>query len=226
MKPKNRRDLSRGFSLLEVMIASTVFAITAMGLVALNKVAMNASVYGRDRTAAANLAQFAMTWLENEVSSYASVDVAAADLSAEVNNPFFTKLKQTVAQATPVTNWVPLTGDGASGNVRFDEYLSNQTDTKYSLGDSARFCMHYRLLITNGPDSIKVLPGNLYHASVLVTWPKVGGFTTEDDGDWTDCTDRLGSLSAADGDVPDNYNQFLLEQILTRDFSNKIEKPE
>lgn len=214
--------MSRGFSLLEVMIATGIFAITAMGLVALNKVSMNATVYGRDRTAAANLAQFAMTWLENEVSAYASVE--SQDLSADVNDPFLLKLKETVALATPVTSWISLTGDGTS--IRFDEYLSNQTDSRYTAGDTARFCVHYRLLVTNGPDSIKVLPGNLYHASVLVTWPKERGFTTEDDSNWTDCGDRLGDATAADGAVPDNYDQILLEQILTRDFSNKIEAPQ
>jgi prepilin-type N-terminal cleavage/methylation domain-containing protein len=213
MTETGRNKGSRGFSLLEVLIATVVFAITAMGLVALNKVSMDASVYGRERTAASNLAQFAMTWLENEVAAYAPEETP---VTGAFTHPYLMKLRNTVAAG--FTGWVSLSG---STNLRFDEYLSNQTDAKYASVDTAKYCIHYRVLFNNGPTSTKALPGNLYHASVMVTWPREGGYVT-DGGDWTNCSNHIGSAAAVDGAVPANYHSLIFEQILTRDFANKV----
>ncbi len=205
---------NRGFSLLEVLIATVVFSITAMGLVALNKVSMDASVYGRERTAASNLAQFAMTWLENEVAAYAPGETP---ITGSFTHSYFMKLRDTVAATD--TGWVSLSGKGSS--LRFDEYLSNETDAKYAAADTAQYCIHFRVLFNNGPGSSKALPGNLYHASVMVTWPMEGGYVT-DGSDWTDCASHIGDASAVDGAVPANYHSLIMEQILTRDFANKV----
>jgi prepilin-type N-terminal cleavage/methylation domain-containing protein len=204
---------NRGFSLLEVLIATVVFAITAMGLVALNKVSMDASVYGRERTAASNLAQFAMTWLENEVAAYAPGETP---ITGSFTHSYLKKLRDTIAAGN--TGWVSLSGNTS---LRFDEYLSNETDAKYAAADTARYCIHYRVLFNNGPSSAKALPGNLYHASVMVTWPMEGGYVT-DGSDWTDCANHIGNAAAANGAVPANYHSLMMEQILTRDFANKV----
>ena len=71
MKKDSRTSL-RGFSLVEVMVAMAVFGIAALGLAALNKVSMDAAVGGRERTNAANLAQFTMAWLQNEAGAIAN----------------------------------------------------------------------------------------------------------------------------------------------------------
>ena len=215
MRQKKDNDF-RGFSLLEVMVATVIFATTALGLVALNKVSMSASVYGRERTAAVNLAQYGMTWIQNEVAAYAS-----AEPSAMAVPNFFSRLKETAAPVAPITSWVPLSGTGTS--LRFDEYMSNVTDSKYpdAISSTAKYCIHYRVLLANGPGSTRQLPGNLYHASVLVTWPREGQFVTGD-SDWKDCASHLDA--SAPGGVAEFAHSVLLQQILTRDFSNKVVK--
>ncbi|MBN2342677.1 MAG: prepilin-type N-terminal cleavage/methylation domain-containing protein [Deltaproteobacteria bacterium] len=207
MNITTRKSRERGFSLVEVLVAMAVFAVTALGLAALNKVSMDATVNGRERTAAANIAQYSMTWLHNEISSYASWDNALAT----VGGTYF----PLISTNSTNTGWQPLTS-----SVRFDEYLSNSSDTKYSAVNTAQFCVHYRVLPTNGPTSTNVLPSNLYHVSVLVTWPKAGQYVTG----WDNCTNRVGNVTAANGAVPTNYHSLLLQQIMTRDFSNKIEQ--
>lgn len=210
MKQK-KNALCRGFSLVEVLIAMAVFSVTALGLAALNKVSMNASTYGKEHTGAVNLAQYTMTWIQNEAAAFAPGDTMSAS---------FPLLNTALAN----TNWHSL-ADSVS-TFRFDEYLANSSQTKYSgpdMTDSAKFCVHYRVLPTNG---INVdgslgnsLPGNLYYASVLVTWPREGSYGSV--SDWKDCTQRV-TASDALGAVPAGIHSLQLNQIITRDFSNKI----
>ncbi|MBN2529828.1 MAG: prepilin-type N-terminal cleavage/methylation domain-containing protein [Deltaproteobacteria bacterium] len=207
-----------GFSLLEVLVAVVIFSVTAMGLVALNKVSMNASVFGRERTAAANLAQFAMTWLHNEVSAYAPDDPPLS--SASVN---YLPLLKSGFDANG--NWITL-----SDTVRFDEYLRNSTDPGYSTVNTAKYCIHFRIIPDVRPGSEKALPGNLFHASVMITWAKEGRYMEKDAGNWADCSTHLvkgtdTDSAATEGEtmVQPNIHSLLLEQILTRDFANKVE---
>lgn len=192
-----------GFSLVEVLIAMAVFAIAALGLASLNKISMDSSVFGRERTAAANIAQYAMTWLQNEAGAFAPEGTQAN----------FPLLEESLNTSPGL--WVPIAIGGST--VRLDDYLANSGEDHYSGGvDTVKFCVHYRVLQTNGVGG-PVMPANLFYASVLITWPRDGGYVAA----WKDCNQRI-TQNAANADVNVNMHSLRINQILTRDFSNKI----
>ena len=199
LKKTEKKIEQRGFSLVEVMVAMAVFGISAMGLAALQKVSMDAAVMGRERTAAVNLANYAMTWIQNEAAAQSYGTVLSA-----IKYPNLFKGK------TYAGVWNIL---GADKNFRFDEYYSNETTDVHN-----KYCVDYmfnQYASTNAPGG-KL--DNLYIITIRVSWPKHGIYPAT----WKDCTARQGDLHPGTP-AGDPYNQLFISRVITRDFSNKVE---
>jgi len=205
-----RKKRASGFTLVEAMVAMLVFAIALMGLVALQKVSIDAASMGRSHTMATNVARFVMTWLQNEAASYATT---AGDTNFNVTDY---PLLFNGASAANLNNFILL--DSSLPNFRFDEFLGDSSMAIYDTVDTAQFCVHYRLrrflsfqdAATNADTSVP----DLFLATVRVSWPKDKSYKTSPD--WTDCDARTSDPSLSD------YNLLELNGVITREFANRI----
>ncbi|MCK9523286.1 MAG: prepilin-type N-terminal cleavage/methylation domain-containing protein [Proteobacteria bacterium] len=204
------RDARRGFTLVEVMVAMIVFAIALMGLVALQKVSITAAGSGRDHTVAANLARYAITWLQNEAAHYAKTE---GDINFnDVDYPLLYG-----GLDANVGSYVLL--DANTPTFRFDEYLGHSALEMYEDVDSAMYCIHYKLeqFQSYQVDTETATPyvPDLYKVSVRVTWPKPKSYLTEG-LDWTDCSQRTAEPNLSD------FNALELSGVITREFASKV----
>lgn len=168
------RKLERqeGFTLIEVMIALLVFMVALLGLVALQKASIAGNNKGREHTAAVNIAEMVMTWLENEAASWPldGTPPTGADLplvSQAIANP-------------GVWNLLPDGESAVDPGFRLDAYGQHSERGFYSTTDTAQFCVHY-MASPLGPNQ------ELLVARVRVTWPKWKQYAIEGGGSWDNC---------------------------------------
>lgn len=198
----SRPAREQGFTLIEVMIALVVFMVALLGLVALQKASIAGNNKGREHTAAVNVAEFVMTWLENEATSW---PLDGNPPTAE-DFPMITR-----ALASPGTWTLLPDGEGTvDPGFRLDSYGQHSLRGFYAGVDTAQFCVHY-MASSLGPNQ------ELLVARVRVTWPKWKQYAIEGAGQWNAC-DWPGYSDPLTFEDRLKYSEVVeLKQILTRE---------
>lgn len=195
---KSRRR-TRGFTLVEVLIALLVFMVAMLGLIALQRASVSGANTGREHTAAVDLGRFVMTWLENEAAAWPLADTTAVPDAADL--PLLNR------GLNNVDEWQTL----SATDQRFDDYIEHSGTPLYTGGvDSAQFCVHYRLLPLPAGSTDPLA----YQVWVRVTWPKWGQYKG---GDWNACGARLGANSTVIG----AYQVIELTGVVTREYTGR-----
>jgi prepilin-type N-terminal cleavage/methylation domain-containing protein len=149
---QHRLTISRGYTLVELMMAITVFAIGVMGIAAMQKITLGSNLHAKKLATATHIAQ---SWQER----------LAADGSlwlAEAPNASRTQWLD-----NPTGNWMRAPSDAEFGPSfgPLGEYVSNPGE--------AYFCVNIRLSSMSSAGT--ALPGNgLVRSEVLVFWPREG----------------------------------------------------
>ena len=199
------RKTSRGFTLIEVLMALLVFTVAMLGLVALQRASVSGASMGREHTAAVDLARYVMTWLENEAAAWPLADTTPPPASLPL-------LNQALALADDEEggDWLPLSEDAA--DTRFDTFLEHSgTPLHASDVDTAMYCVHYRVRpLGNTNDPVG------YQVWVRVTWPKWKQYAAVD---WTNCeARRTGGVNPA---VIGTFNTVEVTSVVTREYTGR-----
>jgi prepilin-type N-terminal cleavage/methylation domain-containing protein len=199
---RNRKQQD-GFTLIEVMIALLVFMVALLGLVALQKASIAGNNKGREHTAAVNIAEFVMTWLENEASSWPlDGELPTAD--------DFPMLTQALGDNAGTWRLLPDGASAGDSGFRLDAYGQHSERGFYSSVDTAQFCVHYMATLL-GPNE------ELLVARVRVTWPKWKQYVIEGGGSWDEC-DWPGYSDPSTFEDRLKYSEIIeLKQILSRE---------
>ena len=163
-----------GFTLIEIVVALTVFMIAVMGMTALQGASIHAAAKSRRQTAAVNIARYVITELKGEFASW----------DKDRNNTNFPTgrypLLASVFSGNAVDQWIQY-GDAVSdGDLRLDEFLGHNALAESNSGAS-RFCVNYRITSLENlgagtpPESYSV-----WQIRVRVSWTKDSAFQTND----------------------------------------------
>jgi prepilin-type N-terminal cleavage/methylation domain-containing protein len=199
------RRTSRGFTLIEVIMALLVFTVAMLGLVALQRASVSGASMGREHTAAVNLARYVMTWLENEAAAWPLADTTPAPASLPLLNQALD-----LADDEEGGDWLALSDDAA--DTRFDTHLEHSgTLLDMSDVDTATYCVHYRVKPLGDVDDPVA-----YQVWVRVTWPKWKQYAA---ADWTNCEARR--TAGVDPAVIGAFNVIELTNVVTREYTGR-----
>jgi type II secretory pathway pseudopilin PulG len=175
---------SKGFTLVEVMIALIVFMVAVMGLVSLQRASIAGTDRGRQHTAGVNIARYFLNELKVEISNWEEFGPGAVPgncaPSADVTNNL-----PLLANALEATCGGPWTLLGAN-TTRVDEFLGHEDMTNND--SNSHYCVNYRVLplpAALGPAAI------IWQIQVRVAWSKPSQYTN-----WQDCTPALFDTGA------------------------------
>lgn len=199
------RRTSRGFTLIEVLMALLVFTVAMLGLVALQRASVSGASMGREHTAAVNLARYVMTWLENEAAAWPLADTTPAPASLPLLNQALD-----LADDEEGGDWLALSDDAA--DTRFDTHLEHSgTPLHEGPLDTAMYCVHYRVKPLGDVDDPVA-----YQVWVRVTWQKSKQYPG---AGWTNCEARR--TAGADPAVIGAFNVVELSNVVTREYTGR-----
>jgi prepilin-type N-terminal cleavage/methylation domain-containing protein len=173
-----KRSGPQGFTLLEVMVALTVFMVALTGMVALQKASLSAGSRGRQNTAAVSVARYFLTALQNEVMAW-----PVRYPTSSFSDSSYPLLNQAL---TAPNAWHP-------ASVRVDEFLGHSTDDT----PGYELCVTY---MASPMGSALATPADAlaWKLRVRVSWTRPGELNLVNA--WTDCTvDAVAERLAAGG---------------------------
>lgn len=159
---------TRGYTVVEVMIALTLITLGVSGVVALQKVT---TVANRDAHSLAVANQIARTWLDRLRTDAVSWNLPSPsnptgqDINTDTQWLKFIDSGAIWFQPAFVDNW---------GGPAFDQYGTDVSNTE----EPAKYCTHVRLQWIYGPPSVHP-PPNLIRAEVRVFWLRDGAALPE-----------------------------------------------
>jgi prepilin-type N-terminal cleavage/methylation domain-containing protein len=148
----------RGYTVVEVLLAMTVLAIGASGVMSMQKASMQGNLDARKTDIAANIARMWMDRIEKDAMSWTnSGDFGNAPLLGHVNGTWFVP-----------TDYLPAASGYASISPGFD-ILGRDVPTAAGLPNSV-FCVHVRedWLAQNASDPAD----SLIRVELRVVWPR------------------------------------------------------
>ena len=163
------RRAARAYTVIEVMVALTLLAIGASGVIAMQKYT---SIANRNAKNLALANQLARTWVERlrtdalQWNHPSPVDPSGNDLATDTR-----WLRQAAGAGTGLTAWLRPADDASFGSPAFDAL---GTDVRDADAGAAVFCTNVRFAWLWGPPP-GVNPPYLLRAEVRVFWLREGG---------------------------------------------------
>lgn len=193
-----RAVLRRGYTVIEVLIALSLLAIGASGVIALQKVTTVGNRDARNLTVAT---QIARTWVERlrtdaVVWNHPSPSNATLD---DLSDTLWLKQVNTAGAGCGAncSGWFRPVDDATRGSPAFDAFGNDVHDVDAA---NATFCTNVRLAWLYGPPP-GVAPPYLVRAEVRVFWLRDGGGGLAAAGLSTICDSSFTNWTALDGDV-------------------------
>lgn len=179
-KQRKGRSLSRGFSLVELMIAMVVLVIGIMATMAMQFTSLAGYTAAREMTGATEMARLVEQRLRAEATQWAPGQPIPAGDSPYYENSLFSGA--TTSAWTLVTTTSPVSNRGLEVGAR-------------------RFCVFIRGTILEDGDPSVAAPMDLVAATIAVVYPGANGSFPGRTGDnpWGDC----GQIEVSDL-VPQN----------------------
>jgi type IV pilus assembly protein PilV len=178
---------SRGYTVVEVMIALTLLAIGTSGIIAMEKVT---SVTNRESKNLVIANQIARTWMERlRADAVQWNNPSPADPNTDIGETLWlTKITSSPGQ------WFRPADDANRGSPTADAFGNDVRDVDAATGS---FCTNVRLSWIYGPAAVGTAPPFLIRAEVRVYWLRDGGPGGIDDKPVCDPTVNLASVSPA-----------------------------
>ena len=178
IRTKRTRTNEDGFTLIEIVIALTVFMVAVMGMITLQGASINAATKARRHTAAVNIARYVITELKTEFAGWDKIQTSTNFPTGTY--PLLSGIFSSSGAGQGAWARFGDNIDGTLGDFRLDEFLGH---AQLENNDGAsRFCVNYRV------DPLEILPGDanpqgnsagehsVWQVRVRVSWTKEGAF--------------------------------------------------
>jgi prepilin-type N-terminal cleavage/methylation domain-containing protein len=215
---------SRGFTLIEVMIALVVFMVAVVGLVAMQRASIVGKTNGEFQTGAGSIAHFFLAQIRSEIESWALdeddyVQTTCDNIFSDMGEDELFFVRAGVCNNYTTKPWLIFDEANDATDFQIDKFLGHNellTGT-----DVARYCLNYRIEPMGAPETPLVgelAETTVWKVRVRVSWTRDGSFPEN----WHNCTAaevdfRLDGSSAGAG------TDFAVELVtlVTREFATQ-----
>lgn len=174
---KARRG-ARGYTVVEVLSAMTLFAIGAAGVIGMQRVTVQGGADARSFDVASNIASEWASRLHRDSMAWTLPNAANPTAASDIGGTTWLKDADD-APGVWKTPALPAAGASAGMSPAFDLYGRDLDATENNTGGKAIYCVQYRMnYLANpaenpGDPTSRFSPGGLVHAEIRVVWARL-----------------------------------------------------